>query len=441
MKLSDYRHLVLVLAVLLPRMAWFAFIGGRLPAPCRDQSLYVDMAGRILEGEGLSFSREQGYLRYVKNPGDEVFGESWFTDPGYVFGVVPVETPTASVEPGYPLMLAGVFALTGPRAGGVFMLNCIFSLVGAFAMMGMVGKRWGRKQGFLAAVIWALYPYYVYYSAYAMTETVHFSMLPVILFLTMEAERKRWAGPAAGLATGFLFLVRSTAVVLVPLQVFWLLIRRKWSPALLVAAGFAVACVPWAARNASVLGSPILVPTKGSLNLWMRNNPEALELEGINVPDRISGNIHKRHLLEYPSMDSLRTELERDKVLKNRVLAFMAANPLLIGYLSVTRALRFLSPFGETVGGGFSVLVGLLVYFPMLVIGTVEAVRRRRDPGAMLPILVFLVYLAVHSMVHGGVRYRLPVDMVPILFTSLFAGRVAGWKESNGGGTVSGGME
>ncbi|MEN8208312.1 MAG: hypothetical protein ABFR50_03575, partial [Candidatus Fermentibacteria bacterium] len=231
------------------------------------------------------------------------------------------------------------------------------------------------------------------------------------------------------LATGILFLIRSTAVFLVPLQLAWLFVKRRWRTALMIAAGFVLCCIPWIARNQLVMGSPVLMPTRGSLNLWMRNNPSILLIEGISVPGFIEDRINSRHLLEYPVMDGLDSELERSRILMDRAKEFIFANPLLFSYLTVVRFGLFLSPVGGTIDNPIAKLAGLLIYLPILLMAAAEAFRRRRDGRVILLVCVFILYLGMHSLAHGGVRYRLPVDTILIILASLNAGRKAGWRE------------
>ena len=290
-RLLKHKSILIVLAVLLPRIAWFIYLGGYFPEPPRDQGIYLRLAGRIASGDGLSYSEELGWLKNVRT-GEASLESAWSGDPEYVFGLVPVETPTASIEPGYPLMLALVYLITGPTTGAVFLLNCLFALLGAWALWKMVEENWGKKQALLAALIWSLYPYYVYYSAYAMTDSIHFSMLPLIMWLTLRSVKTVKSGFPAGIASGFLFLIRSTAIFLLPLQMLYLLLRKKWKTSLILLAGFTVCCIPWVMRNQIDLGSPIFMPTKGSLNLWMRNNPEIIAIEGITLPGWIENGIN-----------------------------------------------------------------------------------------------------------------------------------------------------
>ena len=423
-----YKYSIIVCAVLLPRIAWFFLLGGNLPEPPRDQGFYISIAGRIVEGEGISYSREMGFLRSTMTR-EALFLTTWSQDPEYMFGIIPVETPTASIEPGYPLLLASVFMITGPSAGAVFFLNSIFALLGAWAVWKLTAENWGEKQALLAAFIWSLYPYYVYYSAYAMTDMIHISLLPLIILLTLRSSVKTGAGFVSGLASGILFLIRSTAIFLVPLQMVWLFVKRKWRAALMLMAGFILCCIPWVARNQLVLGSPVLMPTKGSLNLWMRNNPSLLAIEGISIPGFIEDGIRRSELLEYPVMDGFDTELGRSRLLMDRAKEFIFANPLLFSYLTVIRSGLFLSPIGGTIENPIAKLAGLLIYLPMLIIAAGEAFRRRRDGRVILLVSFFALYLALHSLAHGGVRYRLPVDTILIILASLFAGRRAGWGE------------
>ncbi len=426
--LLKYRYSIIVLAVLVPRIVWFLLLGGNLPEPPRDQGIYISIAGRMNEGEGISYSREMGLLRSTMTR-EAVFRSSWSQDPEYLFGIIPVETPTASIEPGYPLLLASVFMITGPSTGAVFFLNSIFALLGAWAIWKLTAENWGEKQAVLAALIWSLYPYYIYYTAYAMTDMIHISLLPVILLLTLRSASQTGAGFASGLAAGMLFLIRSTAVFLVPLQLVWLFVKKKWRTALLVVTGFVLCCIPWVIRNQLVLGSPVLMPTKGSLNLWMRNNPSLLAIEGISIPGFIEDGINRRDLLEYPPMDGIDSELDRSRLLMDRAKDFIFANPLLFSYLTVVRFGLFLSPTGGTIENSVAKLAGLLIYLPMFLIAVREAFRRRRDGRVILLVCVFILYLSLHSLAHGGVRYRLPVDSILILLTALFAGRKAGWGE------------
>ena len=287
----------------------------------------------------------------------------------------------------------------------------IFALLGAFAVRKLAGEAWGPFSGMTASLLWALYPPYVYYSAYAMTETAHFSLLMISLMYLFSTGRGKGTGFLAGVSTGVFFLIRATAVFLLPLEMAYLVWKKRWRQLAFIFAGFAVAVSPWVIRNAIELGSPVLMPTKGSLNLWMRNHPEILVLEGIHVPEGIP--INSQELLVYPSTDSIPGEIERSSALGSSARNFILRNPRLMIWLAWNRAGDFLSPGGDTLGGRAR-SAGLLFYGVML-FGAVGLWRNRRSPETVFLFSVFIFYLLLHAAAHGGVRYRLPVDSVFLL--------------------------
>lgn len=413
-KLLPHATVILLAAVVLPRILWFAYLGGELPEPVRDQSLYIHVAGRMAQGEGLSFSRELGIAKNLRNDPNGAQG-IWTRDPEYMFGITPVETPSAVMEPGYPMLLAFFFRQFGPVAGSVFVLNVLFALLGCFSASKLAGDAWGDSAGLMAGVLWALYPPYVYYSGYAMTEMAHSAMLMLSMALLFSAGRGKGTGFSAGFATGVFFLIRATAVFLLPLEIAWLAWRRKWKTILFILPGFAVAVSPWVIRNSIEMGEPVFMPTKGSLNLWMRNNPEILALEGIVIPEDMQ--VNSPELLEYPASDSLSGELERSAALGESATEFMIDNPRLIAWLALQRAGDFLAPGGDTLGRRGT--VGGLLFYPLLLFGSIGLWRKRKSPESLFLISVFFLYLLMHAAAHGGVRYRLPVDSVFLIGIAL----------------------
>jgi len=408
---------------MIPRLLWFMSLGGELPRPSRDQPVYIRMAASLVQGRGLSFAPGMAFLKNdALSNTDGALSEAWLGRADYVFGITPVDTPTATVEPGYPLLLAAAFILAGPVTGAVYLLNCIAFLAGALAVWRLVAGKWGEREGRVAAIVWAVYPWFVYFSAHAMSEAVHISLVPVVLYSLFRVGDGRSNGFATGLATGILFLVRSTALFMVPVELGYLFLIRKRRSVLPLLAGFLLCLAPWVIRNSIEMGSPVVFPTKGALNLWMRNNPEALRMEGIEIPGFIQ--TRRNELLDYPDFSSTSGELERSRQLGRGAVAYIVANPLLFLWLSGGRFISFMLPVAPSVVRGFSSDVGFIagfaIYLPLLLLSCIEFWRRRRDSFVRLLVTFFLLYTLIHSFAHGGVRYRLPVDLIPIIGASLF---------------------
>jgi hypothetical protein len=395
-----------------------AVIGGALAAPTMDQELYLRLAGTLMDGRGLEFGSEIGLLKNM-NTGDDELASSWASDPRYVFGLARTGAPTATIEPGYPVLLAAFFLAFGKVSGAVFLLNLLAQIAGTWSMLLLGERAGGRRMGLMAALAFALYPYFVFYTTAAMTEAIHIAMVPIIALLTVRALEDGKGGLAAGATSGLLFLVRSTVLVLLPVQLMLLLSRRLFRQAILLLAGFATLAAPWVIRNAVEMGEPVLFPTKGSLNLWMRNNPEVLAIEGIRVPDAILRTVSHRDLLDYPDSDSFPTEAGRSRELGRRAMAFMLSNPRLVAWLTVQRFASFLSPFPESGAGSLRALLpGIFIYIPIVVLAVIGFLRWRRSSGAQVAGAFFLAYLLAHAFAHGGLRYRLPADPLLIYLAS-----------------------
>ncbi len=405
---------LIALSVLVPRLLWFAHLEGRLPVPVQDQGFYVRAAVSVADGDGLSFSRDMAAAKQGRAREGALY-EGWVENPGYAFGLAPVEEPSAVMEPGYPLLLALAFLVYGKTAGAVWMVNLGFSLLGAFAMRRLLAGR-SPEAALAGALFWALYPPYVFFSAYAMTETAHAALLVLSCALILEGRRSPGRSLLAGLCTGAFFLIRATGLVLLLPAALYLGFRR-WRNLPALGLGFALAVSPWVGRNLAELGHPVLMPTKGALNLWMRNHPEVLAEEGIVVPEDIP--VNRPELLVYPSFDEFPGEVERSRELSRSALEFMSANPRLVLWLSLQRAAHFMSPGGSTLGGA-AFLAGLALFVPLLAMGTGGLVRSFGLPETRFLAGVFLVYFLMHALTHGGARYRLPADMVFLAGAAVF---------------------
>ncbi|MFO7627316.1 MAG: glycosyltransferase family 39 protein [Candidatus Fermentibacteraceae bacterium] len=406
--------LVLLLAVLVPRLGWFAWLGGELPLPVQDQGLYVRAASAVAAGRGLSFSRDMAAAKSGRAEGGPL-AEGWVGNPDYAFGLAPVDSPSAVMEPGYPVLLGVSFVLFGRTVGAVWFVNLAFSIIGAFAVKRLLGRS-GEGASLAGALMWAIYPPFVFYTAFAMTETAHAALLALCCALLFRPVTTTRGAFLAGVGLGAFFLFRATGFLLLPLASIYIGIRR-WRLQLLLVLGFALAVSPWVVRNQLVLGEPVFMPTKGSLNLWMRNHPEVLLEEGITVPPSIP--VNRRELLVYPSYEEFPGELERSRELGRSAREFMAANPRLILWLSLQRAAHFLSPGGSTLGRP-AFWAGLAFLLPILILGSMGIAREFRQPETKFLAGVFILYFLMHTMTHGGTRYRLPADMVFIAGTAIF---------------------
>ncbi len=436
---------MVVLVAAAPRLAALIVLGDRMVTPRQDQMIFAELAESVATGRGLALDA----TRYAAKAArwDRPALREWVAEPSWAFGLVQVGTRTSAYEPLYPYTLgAGLkFGLTPWSTARA--VNLVFGVAAAAAAF-LVGLRlFGRGAALVAGLGVALYPWYLYYGQLAMGEIAHVALLTTLLASYYSLGRGYATAAAFGVAAAAFFLARAVALpVFVILLAYFLLFgkspRRRMTAGVAVVV-FAAALSPWVARNYMVHGAFVVGPTRGGVNLWMRNNPHALALERGELwasPEAIGRTLRRTDLLSYPSFGAA-GEVERDRMLTERMSSFLRANP---GYFARLCGLRFVSlikPYGPQVQGTFPKIVVTAAYIAAFGFGVAGfAASWRRGVGrAALPLaLVFVFYLVYHALIHGGVRYRLPADVCLLLYAGLgvVAAGAARGKRRGTGGTV-----
>lgn len=151
------------------------------------------------------------------------------------------------------------------------------------------------RAGWLAAIGTALYPYFVVHDT-ALQETGLYTAVVALatlaLALTPSTNRPLWPALLAGGLTGVAILVRPSLAPAVPLVLGWLWWSchptppsRRWQ----VVGGYTLALFlvlfPWLARNALVVGRPVLT-TRLGYSLWVANHPQTFAHYPVESIDR-----------------------------------------------------------------------------------------------------------------------------------------------------------
>jgi 4-amino-4-deoxy-L-arabinose transferase-like glycosyltransferase len=422
----------LVFALVLP--------GDRLLPAGGDQGLYDRLAASVAQGRGLSFRQSDADLKRAGNAERSDSLADWVRRPDHHFGITPAEQPSSVIPPLYPVSLGLVYRVAGNS--NYLVVRLLQSLLGALAALAIYGTaRCCFRSDVLAAVlagaVAALYPYLVYYTGLLAGENLYVPLLSATAWaLTClvagpgvalpgggEQGRCRLSPTAlallVGLFSGLTFLTRSSIILYLPLAALLMLYalgrRRGVMAVLLCGLAFAVTVSPWVVRNYRVHDEFVLMPTKGGLNLWMRNHPDVVRQEfleaGLGFPDGLAARLEKTELLEYPDLEGL-SEVERNQLITRRAVSFISANPRYFASLCVRRFVWLMSVTGSRSRGMLYLVVGLLSYglvLPLAASGAYLA-WRRRIRGALVPVSLVLYTIGLHTLFHGGIRYRLPVD-------------------------------
>ncbi len=201
-------------------------------------------------------------------------------------GVAREVQPSDAYSPGLPLLVAGVYELTGGAHLTLALVLLAILGTGAIPMAYLLGRRFaGPVAGLLGAGALALYPALLEYQGMLLTEPLAAFLLSAGLVALLSAADTprpwRWAG--TGAVFGLLALVRPEYLLLaLGLPLAWLareaLRGRAWRglpPVALSLLATALVLAPWTVRNAVELDRFVPISTGGGKALFIGTNLEA----------------------------------------------------------------------------------------------------------------------------------------------------------------------
>jgi 4-amino-4-deoxy-L-arabinose transferase-like glycosyltransferase len=336
--------------------------------------------------------------------------------------------PAAHHPPAWTLVLA-VPSLFGFRAIVEHQLMACVVGAAAIAMVGLTGRRLaGPRTGLVAAGIAAVYPNFWMHERELAAET----LVLLLVATTMLAAYRFWArpGPLAAMAVGvgcaLLALTRAEAVLLFVVllaPLVWLCRGVAWRRRLgwVALAGTAgvVVMAPWVAYNMSRFDHPVFLTTSLGATLRVANCP------GVYFGPHM-GWWEIRCFRSPPfTGDASGRELQ----LRQLALRYAGAHSGRIPIVVLAREGRtwgVFRPFQQTVldsiGGPPASItrLGLFSYWPLSAAAVAGGVilRRRRVP--LLPLLAFVVNVAVAvALTFGQTRYRAPAEVTIVVLAAV----------------------
>ena len=349
-------------------------------------------------------------------------------------GFVSWEGKRAGRAPGYPLFLAGCYALglDTPRA-----IHLIQAIVGAATclLIWLLGRQlYGDAVGLVAGGICAIYPFFIYYTGTVLSETLFIAGFVGFLLCLVHAGRRLgqslkkrllWAA-AAGLVAGLLVLLKSS-LLLFPffLLPFWLIqAEARKKAALSWVVMIAVMCValsPWVIRNYRLYDRLIPTTLQVGPSLYEANSPFAT---GGPAMDRIDW-VEVRG-------GRMMSEVEHNAFFKNEAVRYIREHPGRFLALAFEKARRFWNVVPNYAPSNRSAqklyaATSLLSYFPIMLLALLGLVLRRGQTKALLLLLPPVVYFAaLHMVFVGSTRYRTPIMLFIILIAA--AGLETMWE-------------
>ena len=307
-------------AVWVPRKAFqLAFaLAGRRPVPLRrggPLSPAVIALLLVLSGAGLGLRLEAA--RGSDGPGSPdaleydalarklMSGTPLVLDHSVVFRVSPPVPTYANRTPGYPALLAVVYATVGGdperQWRAAVYLQCLIDVLTGLLLFAALRCLLPNWAALLGAAAWLAYLPAARSAPAFLPESLAAFLLCSLLYLTLASRHPAmWA--AGGALSGWAALVRPELVVLPvvmgasAMAMPEMELRRRAGRAGLAVVFFALVLAPWTVRNYRVLGSPVAASTVGGFNFWAGNY---LPLRGIIRDESFSlvrDIVHRREI-------------------------------------------------------------------------------------------------------------------------------------------------
>lgn len=409
--------LMTILMAILLRVA-AAFLHGNEVVPLPgifDQVSYDSLAQRLIAGDGFSFAE----LHWPLTRGGE---------------------PTAHWSYLYTLYLAAIYALFGHQPIIARLLQAV--IVGGmqtYLVYLVAEKTFSRSVGLIAAVISALYIYFVYYGAALMTEPFYITAILWSLLIAMHiAESNSRAhdiklGLWLGIAIGITIVLRQVFLLFIPFLFIWMwtarLKRRLGLPIVSTALSLAVVTlcvVPISLYNQSRFGRFVLLNTNSGYAFFWGNHP----IHGTQFIPILPGETYQELIPEeLRNLD----EAALDQELLKRGVQFIVDDPKRYVLLSLSRIPAYFmfwpSPDSSLVSN-ISRVGSFGVALPFMLYGVILGLSRKykRDGKSLLNLFISpegllftftIIYTSVHLLTWALIRYRLPVDAVLLPFAAL----------------------
>ena len=349
------------------------------------------------------------------------------------------ETATARRPPAYPVFLSLLYHISGPSAAVGRVAQVLLGVVVVWLTMRVARVWFGARVSVWAGWFAALNPFLIFVCGYLLTENLYLIFLLGALALTAtppgfcksSLARAALVGALLGLAalsrpSGVPMLEWMLAAALFFGAAPW---RHRLTRIALAAVCFGVVMLPWLARNARVVGAPVLT-THGGMTFYQGNN------EKVATTPQWRGGVAPLEVLPEHDRLTAMSELERDRAAWQLGREYLRAHPGEVPSLvfwKLVRYWRLKSDMGlsgirsgwwfnnQSLAGKLAAQldVGMIyaaVALPLFLLGLWRTRRRRRD-------LLFayggvIIHTAVAVVFFGSLRTRIPVEPMICVFAA-----------------------
>lgn len=344
--------------------------------------------------------------------------------------------PTSFRAPGFPIMLAGVFALSGHSYPVVYLVFCLIGAAGCVMAYLVTRELADEKTARLAGLLAVVYIPHIYFSVGFDTENLFALCLALSVWLLLRFLKSGSMGLVllSGLALGWASLTRPFALLLIPMFLAvlgWHLLGSGRIRALLpTAAFFLAACVavvaPWTVRNHRVHHQFVAVATNGGSTFYGGNNDRVL-----HERKHLGGWLSTGELPHRDWVDAAPNEVAHDRVEwnlgKQWVRTHLASMPL----LEVYKFVRLWLPEVDSLNRKYVALqlVGYTPYLALYLVALAGVLGRReyRTTGWLLMHTAILGTILTALIFWGSPRFRDANAVLLMAYAAVGLRQLAAW--------------
>lgn len=389
--LDDRRKCSSAIVILILLLALAVRIGWAIGRPTDEASLanlpdqveYLSLAKSLRAGEGLNMVDPR------------------FSDTVYAFRM-----------PGYPLFCAALNA-------NILWIRIAQAIVGASSVLATLwlARRWlSPVLSYLAAMLVALDPIQIYFSSLILSESLFTAVIVWGIACLVRGRSPMARGPGAWIWwVGTLLLVLS--IYIRPSALIWPVAlvgavvvhehgATQFKPArripvlTLVALLTAIALLPWAIRNRSLLGNWMFTTTNDGITLYDSWNRDS------------DGSSDQSHVARLPLLSGL-NEVQRSEYLRSLALQSLHSDPIALFAKVPTNLSRLWTPWPLSAEFGSKRLyvVGAAAHaIPLFLLAILGLFRSGLPGGAKFLLLMPVMLMTIaHGMTIGSLRYRMPI--------------------------------
>ncbi len=287
-----------------------------------------------------------------------------------------------------------------------------------------------KKVAEITCWLMGMYPPLIYYVTKLVPTTILLFLISLAVYLLINCTEKNFLHYLlCGFAIGFAVLCDPAVFVLYPIIIMWSLGTKKitFFRMCLVIVVSIIILIPWTIRNYTIHKRIVPITTQFSINLWIGNNPNATGTDYYKIESMENeAYVLMTQTLTPDIQDSLAqlSEIKRADYFLTRTSEFIRHNPRKFVSLLFKKFYYYwwFAPSHEYSSSDMIKYRMLLVLFytPMLILGLFGVLFAIKDRKPILLIMAYMIsvsalYIATHV---GLIRYRMPVEMYLLMFSS-----------------------